>query len=179
MKNKVWIFILIFLLVAGGGIGAFFLLRKKDEDIDSAPETTAPETTAPETTAPETTAPASAVITAANASSNRVALIKEMNDYINQLYKSDSELNKLDPNWNKNIGSIKSAAGSWAKSMFDWCRDNTNGWSFEDQQASANANGYPLSLQMVQSVAYQLYASKKLYNNLVWEVLSDRIFNLV
>lgn len=187
MKNKTLLFVVIFLVLIGGGVGAFFLLRKKDDEVPEVPEMTPVEDVEPEITTgvtatvgtTTTAAPVTLAINADNAATNRVALIKEMEGYIDKLYKTDSALNTADSTWNKNISNTKTKAKAWAKSMFEWCRDNKNGWSFASQQEQADANGYPLSLQLVQSIAWQLHATAKLYNKAAWDVLADRIFNLV
>lgn len=143
-------------------VAAYFFLKKKD-GVEVPPV--------------NTDSSRGGVIDATNAPSNRKALIKEMEKHIDAIYVKNDALDLVCSGWNDNVASYKATAKEWAKAMFDWCLAG-NSWSFESQQEAADKNNYPLSLQMVQSIAWQLHGTQGLYNNLAWKFLENKIFEL-
>lgn len=144
--------ILAFLAIA---IAAFYFFRKKSSGNVAAPASLGSDT---------------------SAIPGRIQLINQMDGYIDKLYVENDNLNR-GSDWNKNVEEYKETAKEWARGMYDWCYDNENGWSFADQQAQADKNGYPLALQMVQSIAWQLY-NNGTYSDIAYKHLENQIYRL-
>ena len=137
-------------------IAALYIFRKKSSGNVAAPASSGSDT---------------------SAIPGRIQLINQMDGYIDKLYVENDTLNTSVSTWNDNVKEYKETAKEWARGMYDWCYDNENGWSFADQQAKADKNGYPLALQMVQSIAWQLY-NKGDYNNIAYKHLENHIYRL-
>lgn len=111
----------------------------------------------------------------ANGVPDRISTIKKMEKYIDEIYQK-GKINITD--WDANVATYNKKAKEWAKGMYTWCLEEQNGWSFDSQQEQADKNGYSLPLQMVQSIAWQLYGSAGLYSSAVWDEIADVIFDI-
>lgn len=135
---------------------AYFLLKKKDTEV-----------------VPSVSNPPDGG--SANGLPDRISTIKKMEKYIDDIYKKG----KININgWDANVATYNKKAKEWAKGMYTWCLEEQNGWSFDSQQEQADKNGYSLPLQMVQSIAWQLYATVGLYSRDVWDEISEIIFDI-